>query len=93
MNRQRLAQLRISPLHLQQGLFASLALLVTLIGGQQYQHWQQAEQQAPRLPVHHATQTHFSLAGSASAASLPVHLTAVDQAQPAVSASEQRWVF
>ena len=39
MTRQSLNQLRVSPLRLQQGLFASLALMVTLIGGQQLQHW------------------------------------------------------
>src|SRR5450830_1840889 len=41
MTRQSLAQLCVSPVRLQQGLFASLALVVTLIGGQQLQHWQQ----------------------------------------------------
>lgn len=38
MTRQSLSQLRVSPLRLQQGLFASLALMVTLIAGQQMQH-------------------------------------------------------
>ena len=31
MTRQSLSQLRVSPLRMQQGLFASLALMVTLI--------------------------------------------------------------
>ena len=94
MSRQSLAQLRISPLHLQQGLFASLALLVTLIGGQQFQQWQHAQQQALRVPAHVFTQTHFSQAGSASAASAPMQMMAVDQAQPALEApAQQRWVF
>ncbi|MBK5538208.1 hypothetical protein JFV28_13175 [Pseudomonas sp. TH05] len=95
MSRQSLAQLRISPLHLQQGLFASLALLVTLIGGQQFQQWQHAQQQqALRVPAHQFTQTHFSQAGSASAASAPMQMMAVDQAQPALEApAQQRWVF
>jgi hypothetical protein len=39
MNSPRIAQLRISPLHIQQGLFVSLALLVTLIAGQQFERW------------------------------------------------------
>lgn len=47
MNRQSAAQLRLSPLHVQQGLFALLALLITLIGGQQYMRWEQSEQPAP----------------------------------------------
>ena len=49
MTRQSLNQLRVSPLRLQQGLFASLALMVTLIGGQQLQHWQQSQQQIPQF--------------------------------------------
>lgn len=51
MNSQRFAQLRISPLHVQQGLFASLALLATLIAGQQFEHWSHQAQQA--VQVHH----------------------------------------
>jgi len=47
MTRQSLSQLRVSPLRLQQGLFASLALMVTLIAGQQLQQWQQSPQQSP----------------------------------------------
>ncbi|MCO7572529.1 hypothetical protein GGD92_19365 [Pseudomonas protegens] len=94
MNRQRLAQLRIAPLHLQQGLFASLALLVTLIAGQQYQRWQDSQAPAPRVPVHHFTQTHFSSVSSKLNDATPVQLMAVDQAQPALEAPrQQRWVF
>lgn len=44
MNSQRIAQLRISPLHVQQGLFLLLALLVTLIAIQQFQRWSQANE-------------------------------------------------
>lgn len=94
MNRQRFAQLRIAPLHLQQGLFASLALLVTLIAGQQYQRWQDSQVPAPRVPVHHFTQTHFSSVSSTLNDATPVQLMAVDQAQPALEAPrQQRWVF
>ncbi|MGZ0786359.1 hypothetical protein DNK59_12335 [Pseudomonas sp. TKO26] len=94
MNRQRFAQLRIAPLHLQQGLFASLALLVTLIAGQQYQRWQDSQAPAPRVPVHHFTQTHFSSVSSTLNDATPVQLMAVDQAQPALEAPrQQRWVF
>jgi hypothetical protein len=62
-----LSQLRLSPLRLQQGLFASLALMVTLIAGQQLQHWQQSPQQAPSFERPVTTQTHFSSIGSVSA--------------------------
>lgn len=94
MNRQRLAQLRIAPLHLQQGLFAVLALLVTLIAGQQFQRWQDSQAPAPRVPVHHFTQTHFSSVSSQLNDRAPMHLMAVDQAQPLEDAPRQeRWVF
>ena len=46
MNRQRLTQLRISPLHIQQALFASLALMVTLIAIQLFQHWENSRESA-----------------------------------------------
>ncbi|AZD76697.1 hypothetical protein [Pseudomonas chlororaphis] len=95
MKRQRLAQLSVSPLHLQQGLFASLALLVTLIGGQQFSRWEQSQQQeAVRLPVYHTTQTHFSAVSTRFADSAPLHLMDVEQAQPATgTAYQERWVF
>ncbi|MDI3353360.1 hypothetical protein MO767_03060 [Pseudomonas sp. UYIF39] len=95
MSRQRAAQLRLSPLHLQQGLFAVLALLITLISGQQFQRWQQSQQQeAPRLSIQHPTQTHFSAASSNQADSPPMRMMDVDQAQPANEMPRQEhWVF
>lgn len=94
MNRQRLAQLRIAPLHLQQGLFASLALLVTLIAGQQFQRWQDTQAPAHRMPVQHLTQTHFTPVSSSLTGSSPVQLMTVDQAQPVLeSPRQERWVF
>ncbi|VVM90296.1 hypothetical protein PS662_02792 [Pseudomonas fluorescens] len=95
MSRQRAAQLRISPLHIQQGLFAVLALLITLIGGQQFQRWEQGQQQeAPRVPIQHPTQTHFSAVSSSFVDSAPMRMMDVDQAQPADELPRQeRWVF
>lgn len=95
MSRQRAAQLRISPLHIQQGLFAVLALLITLIGGQQFQRWEQAQQpEAPRMSFQHPTQTHFSAVSSTSADSAPMRMMDVDQAQPVDEMPRQeRWVF
>ncbi|MFL1517711.1 hypothetical protein C9I50_05800 [Pseudomonas prosekii] len=95
MNRQRAAQLRISPLHIQQGLFAMLALSITLIGGQQYARWEQSQQpEAPRLSIQHATQTHFSAVSSNFADSAPMRMMDVDQAQPVDQMPRQeRWVF
>ncbi|MHC8398249.1 hypothetical protein ACYZTX_01795 [Pseudomonas sp. MDT1-17] len=94
MSRQRAAQLRISPLHIQQGLFAVLALLITLIGGQQFQRWEQSQQQeAPRLSIQHPTQTQFSAANN-QADSPPMRMMDVDQAQPVDEMPrQQRWVF
>jgi hypothetical protein len=95
MNRQRLAQLHISPLHLQQGLVAILALLVTLIVGQQFQRWEQSQPEVtPPVPIHHMTQTHFSAASSQSADSATMHMMDVDQAQPLTEfVPQERLVF
>lgn len=93
MNRQCLAQLRISPLHIQQGLFASLALLVTLIVGQQFQRW---EHHQDALPIHQQ----FNASRSYTMVSAPAVKDAALSFQPVqgtASASEQphqqSWVF
>jgi hypothetical protein len=95
MNRHRLAQLHISPLHLQQGLVASLALLITLIGGQQFLRWEQSQQEVkPPVPIHHMTQTHFSALSSQFSDSAPMHMMDVDQAQPVTDyVPQERLVF
>ncbi|PPA03169.1 hypothetical protein C4E44_15615 [Pseudomonas sp. MWU12-2312b] len=95
MNRQRAAQMRFSPLHLQQGLFAVLALLITLIAGQQFLRWEQSQQQAPsRIYFEHPTQTHFTAASSAMADSAQMRMMDVDQARPDDEMPRQeRWVF
>ncbi len=94
MTRQSLSQLRVSPLRLQQGLFASLALMVTLIGGQQLQHWQQSQQQIPQFERPTMTQTHFRSVGSVAADATAPQLRMVDQ-ESALSElpSQERWVF
>lgn len=95
MNRYRAAQLRISPLHIQQGLFAVLALLITLIAGQQFLRWEQSQQpQAPQVSIQHSAQTHFSAASSSQADLTPMRMMDVDQAQPLDEMPRQeRWVF
>ncbi|MDR6914721.1 hypothetical protein J2X66_001585 [Pseudomonas sp. 3296] len=95
MNRYRAAQLRISPLHIQQGLFAVLALLITLIAGQQFMRWEQSQQpEAPHVSIQHAAQTHFSAASSSQADLTPMRMMDVDQAQPLDEIPHQeRWVF
>ena len=96
MTRPSLSSLHVSPLRLQQGLFASLALMVTLIGGQQLQHWQQQTShfERPAMP-----QTHFRPIDSRSVGSVSVDVTApqlrmVDQASALSELpSQERWVF
>ncbi|PRA22447.1 hypothetical protein [Pseudomonas poae] len=94
MTRHSLSQLRVSPLRLQQGLFASLALMVTLIGGQQLQHWQQSAQQVPQFERPVMIQTHFSSIGSASADSTAPQLRVADQDSTLGELpAQERWVF
>ncbi|WP_339506625.1 hypothetical protein [Pseudomonas sp. EA_15y_Pfl1_P102] len=91
MTRQSLSQLRVSPLRLQQGLFASLALIVTLIGVQQLQHWQQ---QVPQFERPAMTQTHFRSVGSVAPSATAPQLRMVDQASSLSELpSQERWVF
>ena len=95
MNCQRAARLRFSPLHLQQGLFAVLALLITLIAGQQFLRWEQNQQQeASRVSFQHPTQTHFSAASSGMSDNTSIRMMDVDQARPDDERPRQeRWVF
>ncbi|KMT56462.1 hypothetical protein [Pseudomonas fildesensis] len=94
MTRQTLSQLHVSPLRLQQGLFASLALMVTLIAGQQIQHWQQSQQQTPQFERPVMTQTHFRSVGSVSADVTAPQLRMVDQESSLSELpSQDRWVF
>ncbi|OPA97019.1 hypothetical protein BFW87_11935 [Pseudomonas fluorescens] len=95
MTRQGLSQFRVSPLRLQQGLFASLALMVTLIAGQQMQHWQQSAQQVPQFERPVMTQTHFRSVGSVTAADVTApQLRVADQDSTlAELPAQERWVF
>jgi len=95
MNSHRAAQMRISPLHIQQGLFVVLALLITLITGQQFLRWEQSQQpETPHVSIQHAAQTHFSAASSNLADSAPMRMMDVDQPQPLDELPRQeRWVF
>ena len=94
MTRQSLKPLRVSPLRLQQGLFASLALMVTLIGGQQLQHWQQSQQSAPQFERAPMTQTHFRSVGSSSAEVTAPRMMAVEQDIALYDEpTQERWVF
>jgi len=95
MNRQRAARFSIKSLHVQQGLWAVLALLVTLVLGQQLLLWHYDQQpEAPLVSIHRAPQTHFSAVGDVANASASMRMMDVDQAQPVGDMSRQeRWVF
>ncbi|BCX65448.1 hypothetical protein [Pseudomonas izuensis] len=94
MNRQRATPLHLSPLFLRQGLFAVLALLITLIGGQQFMRWEQSQQQeGPSVSFQHPTQTHFSAAGSGMADNTSMRMMDVDQHQANEMPRQERWVF
>lgn len=96
MNTQRLATLRISPLHLQQGLFASLALMITLIAVQQFAHWTQKQQEV--VQIHHTSYSHaapFAKASALKATDVGLSLQPVEDAAAAVEQAprQQSWVF
>ncbi|ROM80320.1 hypothetical protein BK654_05360 [Pseudomonas brassicacearum] len=95
MNRQSAAQFRITSLHLQQVLWAVVALLVTLVAGQQLLLWHQSQQpEAPLVSIQRAPQTHFSAVESLSEVSASMRMMDVDQAQPVTDMPRQeRWVF
>ena len=94
MTRQSLSQLHVSPLRLQQGLFASLALMVTLVIGQQMQHGQQSQQHAPQFERPVMTQTHFRSVGSVTADVTAPQLRVADQdSTPGDLPTQERWVF
>ncbi len=94
MNTQILAKLRISPLHLQQGLFASLALMITLIAVQQFNHWNQNQETAQ---IQHAY-THsapFAKTSALKAKDVALSLQPVEDVSSAIDETphQQRWVF
>ncbi|WP_434696364.1 hypothetical protein J3P89_28350 [Pseudomonas sp. Z1-14] len=95
MNRQCAAQFRISPLHIQQGLWAVVALLITLLAGQQLMLWHESQQpEAPLVSVQRAPQTHFTSVSNLADAAASMRMMEVDQAQTANEMPrEERWVF
>ena len=93
MNSQRIAQLRISPLHIQQALFLLLAVLVTLIAIQQFQHWTQSNDAAV---IKHSISHNASIrAVNAAAVDGGAHAVRPVEGLASVSevAPQQKWVF
>ncbi|WP_434561446.1 hypothetical protein [Pseudomonas sp. R1-6] len=95
MNRQVAAQFRITRLHIQQGLWAFVALLVTLVAGQQLMLWHESQKpEAPLVSTYRAPQTHFSAASTLAQESASMRMMEVDQPQPlSEMPREERWVF
>ena len=94
MTRQSLSPLCVSPQRLQQGLLASLALMITLIAGQQLQQWQQSQQQTLHFDRPAMGQTHFSSIGSVFADATAPQLRVADQDSTLGELPvQERWVF
>jgi len=94
MNTQPLAKLRISPLHLQQGLFASLALMVTLIVVQQFNHWNQ-DHDAVQIQHSYSHSAPLAKASALKATDVALSLQPVEDAAAAIEQAprQQSWVF
>lgn len=94
MTTQRLAQMRISPLHMQQGLFASLALMITLIAAQQFNHWNQG-QEATQHQLSYRHSMPVATATALKASDVALSFQSVDQTATADEQSprQQSWVF
>jgi hypothetical protein len=94
MNTQPLAKLRISPLHLQQGLFASLALMVTLIVVQQFNHWSQ-DHDGAQIQHAYSHSTPLAKASALKATDVARSLQPVEDAATAIDQAprQQSWVF
>jgi len=97
MNSKRLAQLRISPLHIQQMLFATLAVLVTLIAVQQFQRWENARAvavQATQIQQQFTHRQSFTTASASVAKDTALSFTPVDGTVPVSEMPHpQTWVF
>lgn len=93
MNSNLFSFLRMSPAHLQQGLFASLALLITLIAIQQYSQWNAAREATPSQQSFTYSQS-FTHASASVARDTALSLTPVDRKAPADEMQpQQTWVF
>ncbi|HEY0288315.1 MAG TPA: hypothetical protein VGC62_15095 [Pseudomonas sp.] len=94
MNTQRLARLRIAPLHVQQGLFASLALMVTLIAAQQFNRWNQ-DQEVTQIDPAYSRSALLAKAPVLQAREVALSFQPVDEKAPAVDQTprQQSWVF
>ncbi|MNF66203.1 hypothetical protein D3C76_1508920 [compost metagenome] len=95
MNRQHGAPLRLLPLCIQQGLSIVLALVVTLIGGQQFLRWEHSQQpDAGIAPTLHIAPPRSSAVSSHLPDATSRRMMDIDQARPEFKGPPQeRWVF
>jgi len=97
MNGLHFAKTGFSPVHIQQGLFLSLALLITLIVVQQIVHWTSATQVAPASHVSLIHHTSFTALTAPSTKDAAVSFASVENQAAAKEAGEmpqrQSWVF
>jgi hypothetical protein len=91
---QRLAQMRISPLHVQQGLFASLALMITLIAAQQFHHWNQ-NQEVTQIQSMYRHSAPVAIATALKATDVALSFQSIDEPAAADEQAphQQSWVF
>lgn len=97
MNGLHFAKSSVSPAHIQQGLFLSLALLITLIVVQQFVHWTSANQAAPVSHISMIHHTPFTaLAAPLNKAAALSYASAENQAaakEVGEMPQRQSWVF
>lgn len=93
MSRQCLAHLPISSQQIQQGLSVTLALMITLLAGQLYQHWHEGRE-AQLAQAHPAiSYPHFN-AVSAGAAHQSQNTALLQRAESSDQVERhQSWVF
>ena len=91
MNRHSPAQGFNSSLPVRQALFGTLALLMTLIGGQQYQYWTQAPEVLLKPQSHSITPAHFSPVSSQAGDAVLRPMDSVESVSD--MPKQQRWVF
>ena len=97
MNGLHFAKSSFSPLHLQQGLFLSLALLVTLLVVQQIVHWTSTTQAVPANHVSMIHHTPFTALAAPLTKDAALSFTSVENQAAVKEVGEmpqrQSWVF
>jgi hypothetical protein len=97
MNSLHYAKSKVSPAHIQQGLFLSLALLVTLIVVQQFVHWTSVDQTPAVNRISMIHHTPFTAATAPVTKDAALSFTSVENQAAAKEVGEmpqrQSWVF